>query len=194
MILQALTQLFEDLAQQGKIGRPGWSPAKISYALCLDEAGELTYVVPMLREEQVGKKTQLRPTPMELPVVATGRTGLSLKPNFLWDNSSYLLGVDEKGKPERSRACFCACAELHHRLLDDVDSPIAKAIISYFDTWQPEKAQEHPALADCWQELMKGANLIFRPRMTRQSARPGTMITEVCREKSSSVWLRASWM
>ena len=162
MILQALTQLFEDLAQQGKIGRPGWSPAKISYALCLDEAGELTYVVPMLREEQVGKKTQLRPTPMELPVVATGRTGLSLKPNFLWDNSSYLLGVDEKGKPERSRACFCACAELHHRLLDDVDSPIAKAIISYFDTWQPEKAQEHPALADCWQELMKGANLIFR--------------------------------
>ena len=162
MILQALTQLFEDLAQQGKIGRPGWSPAKISYALCLDETGELTYVVPMLREEQVGKKTQLRPTPMGLPVVATGRTGLSLKPNFLWDNSSYLLGVDEKGKPERSRACFCACAELHHRLLDDVDSPIARAILAYFDTWQPEKAQEHTALADCWQELMKGGNLIFR--------------------------------
>ena len=162
MILQALTQLFEDLAQQGKIGRPGWSPAKISYALCLDETGELTYVVPMLREEQVGKKTQLRPTPMGLPVVATGRTGLSSKPNLLWDNSSYLLGVDEKGKPERSRACFCACAELHHRLLDDVDSPIARAILAYFDTWQPEKAQEHTALADCWQELMKGGNLIFR--------------------------------
>ena len=99
MILQALTRLFEDLTQQGKLSRPGWSPSKISYALCLDETGELTYVVPMLREEQMGKKTQLRPTPMELPLVATGRTGLSLKPNFLWDNSSYLLGVDEKGKP-----------------------------------------------------------------------------------------------
>lgn len=160
MILQALTRLFEDLTQQGKLSRPGWSPSKISYALCLDETGELTYVVPMLREEQVGKKTQLRPTSMELPSPVTRTVGIL--PNFLWDNSSYLLGADEKGKPERSLACFRACAELHHRLLDDVDSPIAKAILAYFDTWQPEKAQEHPALADCWQELMKGGNLIFR--------------------------------
>ena len=48
MILQALTRLFEDLAQQGKIARPGWSPAKISYALCLDERGNLENVVPLL--------------------------------------------------------------------------------------------------------------------------------------------------
>ena len=160
MILQALTRLFEDLTQQGKLSRPGWSPSKISYALCLDETGELTYVVPMLREEQVGKKTQLRPTPMELPSPVTRTVGIL--PNFLWDNSSYLLGTDEKGKPERSRSCFQACGELHHKLLDNVDSPTGKAILSYFDTWQPEKAQQHPALADCWQELMKGGNLIFR--------------------------------
>ena len=160
MILQALTRLFEDLTQQGKLSRPGWSPTKISYALCLDETGELTYVVPMLREEQMGKKTQLRPTPMELPSPVTRTVGIL--PNFLWDNSSYLLGTDEKGKPERSRSCFQACGELHHKLLDNVDSPAAKAILSYFDTWQPEKAQQHPALADCWQELMKGGNLIFR--------------------------------
>ena len=108
----------------------------------------------------MGKKTQLRPTPMELPSPVTRTVGIL--PNFLWDNSSYLLGADEKGKPERSRACFQACGELHHRLLDGVDSVAAKAILAYFDTWQPEKAQEHPALADCWQELMKGANLIFR--------------------------------
>ena len=48
MILQALTGLFEDLVQQGKLSKPGWSPAKISYALCLDSAGALTYVVPLL--------------------------------------------------------------------------------------------------------------------------------------------------
>ena len=160
MILQALTRLFEDLARQGKIARPGWSPAKISYALCLDENGRLENVVPLLSEVLVGKKTQLRPTPMELPSPVTRTVGIL--PNFLWDNSSYLLGVDEKGKPERSLSCFRACGELHHRLLDCVDSPTAKAILAYFDTWQPENAQSHPALADCWQELMKGGNLIFR--------------------------------
>lgn len=160
MILQALTRLFEDLARQGKIARPGWSPAKISYALCLDENGRLENVVPLLSEVLVGKKTQLRPTPMELPSPVTRTVGIL--PNFLWDNSSYLLGVDEKGKPERSLSCFRACGELHHRLLDCVDSPTAKAILTYFDTWQPENAQSHPALTDCWQELMKGGNLIFR--------------------------------
>ena len=157
MILQALTRLFEDLAQQEKIARPGWSPAKISYALCLDEGGGLEYVVPLLSEVQAGRKTQLRPAPMELPTPVTRTVGIL--PNFLWDNSSYLLGVDEKGKPERSRSCFQACAQLHHQLLDDVSSTAAKAILSFFDSWQPELAQEHAALKDCWRDLMKGANL-----------------------------------
>lgn len=160
MILQALTRLFEDLAQQGKIARPGWSPAKISYALCLSEEGELEAVVPTLTPTQVGKKTQLRPMPMELPSAVT-RT-VDILPNFLWDNSSYILGVNEKGKPQRSRNCFQACASLHQKLLRNVDTPAARAILAFFDSWQPENAQSHPALADCWQELMKGANLVFR--------------------------------
>lgn len=155
-----MTRLFEDLVQQGKIARPGWGPAKISYALCLDENGMLESVVPQLTEVQVGKKTQLRPTPMELPAAVTRSSGIL--PNFLWDNSSYLLGADEKGKPERSENCFRACAELHHRLLDGVDTPAAKAILAFFDTWNPKEGQNCPALADTWQEIMKGGNLAFR--------------------------------
>ena len=163
MILQALTQLFEDLVAQGKISCPGWGPAKISYALCLDGNGALEYVVPTLTETLVGKKTQLRPTPMELPAAVTRTVGI--QPNFLWDNSSYLLGVDErpdKKKQERSKSCFDACRQLHHKLLDGVDSPAAKAVLSFFDTWQPQEAKNYPALTDCWQDIMKGANLVFR--------------------------------
>ena len=160
MILQALTQLFEDLVKQGKFSRPGWSPAKISYALCLDEKGNLESVVPTLREVCVKNKTQLLPTPMELPSGATRSSRIA--PIFLWDNSTYILGVDAKPKPERSEKCFKACAELHHKLLDNVNSPIAAALLSYFDKWNPKEAQNHPALADCWNDLMKGGNLIFR--------------------------------
>lgn len=160
MILQALTRLFEDLVQQGKLAHPGWSPAKISYALCLDEKGNLESVVPTLREVPVKNKTQLLPTPMELPSGATRSSGIV--PIFLWDSSTYILGVDAKPKPERSEKCFKACAEFHHELLDDVNSPIAAALLSYFDKWNPKEARNHPALADCWDDLMKGGNLIFR--------------------------------
>lgn len=160
MILQALTELFEDLVRQGKLSAPGWSNAKISYALCLDESGALVAVMPTQHEETVGKKTLLRPNLFSLPSTVTRTVGIL--PNFLWDNSSYLLGVDEKGKPERSLRCFRAAAELHHQLLSDVDTPAAKAILAYFDTWEPENAQSHPALADSLQEILKGGNLTFQ--------------------------------
>lgn len=160
MILQALTELFEDLVRQGKLSAPGWSNAKISYALCLDESGALVAVMPTQHEETAGKKTLLRPNLISLPSTVTRTVGIL--PNFLWDNSSYLLGVDEKGKPERSLRCFRAAAELHHQLLDDVDTPAAKAILTYFDTWEPENAQSHPALADSLQEILKGGNLTFQ--------------------------------
>ena len=123
MILQALTRLFEDLTQRGDIPKPGWSPSKISFALSLDEAGTLKAVVPLLHEEPVGKTKKLFPTPMVLPSPVHRKSNVA--PNFLWDNSGYLLGVDAKGKPERSRSCFLACGKLHHRLLDGVDSPTA---------------------------------------------------------------------
>lgn len=160
MILQALTELFEDLVQQGKLSAPGWSNAKISYALCLDESGALVAVMPTQHEETVGKKTLLRPNLISLPSTVTRTVGIL--PNFLWDNSSYLLGVDEKGKPERSLRCFRAAAELHHQLLDDVGTPAAKAILAYFDTWEPENARSCPALADSLQEILKGGNLTFQ--------------------------------
>lgn len=160
MILQALTRLYEDLVERGEIARPGWSPAKISFALSLDELGSLTQVIPTVIPTPAGKKTVLRPRLMKLPA-AVNRT-VGILPNFLWDNSSYLLGADVKGKPERSRRCFTSCKELHHRLLDEVDSVTAKAILTFLDTWEPDAAQTHPALTDNWDEIMKGGNLTFR--------------------------------
>lgn len=160
MILQTLVQLYEDLAAQERIARPGWSPAKISFALCLDENGTLTQVIPTQVERQSGRKTVLAPQTMVLPAAVTRTVGVL--PNFLWDNSSYLLGVDAKGKPERSVQCFEACRTLHHAMLDGLDSPAAKAILAYFDKWEPGNAQTEPLLADVWDEIMKGGNLVFR--------------------------------
>ena len=58
--------------------------------------------------------------------------------------------------------CFEACRALHHSILDGVDTPAAKAILRYFDAWQPAEAAEHPALAPYLKEILKGANLMFR--------------------------------
>ncbi len=160
MILQALTRYYEDLLSRGEIAAPGWAPAKISFALCLDGEGRLTQVVPTMEETIKGKKTVLQPQTFSLPAAVKRTVGI--ESNFLWDNSTYLLGADQKGKPERRRDCFAAAAKLHHAVLDEVDSPIARAILAFFDTWEPERAAEHPALVGQFEEVTTGGNLLFR--------------------------------
>lgn len=161
MILQSLTQYYEVLLTLGKIAAPGWTPAKVSYALCLSSDGQVVEIVPTLEQTEVGKKTILQPQVMTLPA-AVKRSGTGVTSNFLWDNSSYILGIDQKGKPERSRECFAAAASLHHTVLDDVDSPIARAILAFFDTWQPQQAMEHPVLVEQLDGVTAGGNLLFR--------------------------------
>ena len=160
MILQALTRYYKDLLSRGEIAAPGWAPAKISLALYINENGELTQIVPTMVEGTKGKKTVMQPQLMVLPA-AVKRT-VSIASNFLWDNSAYLLGIDQKGKPERSRECFAAAAKLHHAVLDGIDSPNARAILAFFDTWEPERAAEHPALIRQLDDVTAGGNLVFR--------------------------------
>lgn len=95
MILQALTRYYEDLLSRGEIAAPGWAPAKISLALYINENGELTQIVPTMDEVSKGKKTVLQPQSKPLP--APVKRASNIASNFLWDNSSYLLGIDQKG-------------------------------------------------------------------------------------------------
>ena len=160
MILQALTRYYEDLLTRGEIAAPGWSPAKISFALCLDENGAVIQVIPTMQEVVAGKKTVQRPQEIVLPAAVKRTAGVAS--NFLWDNSAYLLGIDQKGKPARSRECFQAATQLHHAILDGVESPAARAILAFFDTWDPSMAAEHPALRASFDEITGSANLAFR--------------------------------
>ena len=160
MILQALTAYYEQLVRLGKLSAPGWDDSfKVSYELRLNDAGQLLRVVSLLTEKTVGKKTVLAPRAMRVPAHEKRSSGIAA--NFLCDNSTYLLGADEKGKPERAADCFKACAKLHHTILDGVDSPAARALLAYFDSWDPAQAAAHPLLAEQWKEITGNAKLIF---------------------------------
>ena len=157
MILQALTQYYEDLVKRNRIAQPGWAKQKVGYALCINEAGELEQAIPLL-EEGKGKKPQ--PQQFNLPAPVKRSSGIAS--NFLCDNSSYFLGADAKGKPARSIQCFEACRDLHHLLLEAVDNPTARSILRFFDCWHPAEAANHPALKPIFDAVTSGSNLIFR--------------------------------
>ena len=44
---------------------------------------------------------------------------------------------------------------------DASHSPAARALLAYFDSWDPAQAAAHPLLAEQWKEITGNANLIF---------------------------------
>lgn len=160
MILQALTEYYQALEREGNIAAPGWSPVKVSFALCLGNNGTLEQVISMQTEQPKGKKMVLAPQIISFPVPVKRTVGVAA--NFLCDNSSYILGIDSKGKPKRTLECFEACKALHEDLLKDVDTPAAQAVLAFFRTWEAERAQDNPILAEYLEHILAGGNLIFR--------------------------------
>ena len=156
MILQALVRCYEALAERGELEKPGWSPVKVSWGLELDADGQVKSLLLMGGTDAKGKQI-LRV--MKLPDPVKRSSGVAA--NFLCDNSAYVLGVDAKGKPERTRECFAACARKHQDVLKDVRHPTAKAILNFFERWKPENAACHPAIQPNLEALLKGGNIVF---------------------------------
>ena len=156
MILQALNECYGALAKRGEISLPGWCDAKVSYALDIDEQGTLHGLIP-LKTSPDGKKEV--PRILRVPE-QTGRSS-NVCPNFLCNNGEYLLGIDYKGKPQRTRQCFDAARALHEELLAAVDSPAARGVRAFFGNWQPDRAEEHPALLPYLDDIKKGANIVL---------------------------------
>ena len=157
MILRALVDYYEELASQKKIARPGWAKVKVSWALEIDENGKLLDVLPLRHPSPDGKK--MLPREMELPAPVKRSSGVL--PNFLWDSSTYLLGLDSKGKPKRSAECFEAARDYHLKLLSSLDSAAARAITAFFTNWNPQDAEAVPAFSEHREDLLGGDNLCF---------------------------------
>ncbi|WP_302926270.1 type I-C CRISPR-associated protein Cas8c/Csd1 [Holdemania filiformis] len=159
MILQALVHYYETLARQGKITSLGWCQERVSFVLELSEDGELKRVISLKLETTLGKKTVWLPQVMTVPQRNSRASGIVA--NFLCDNSTYFLGIDDKERPDRAIQCFEAAKIHHHEILDGVDSLAAKAVLRFFDTWQPQQAKDNPILQDDLEEIFKNSNLIF---------------------------------
>ena len=152
MIVKGLATYYDALLRDGVEGvsRPGWFSRPVGYAIELAEDGALRNVIPA-----DSKRGWLMSVP-EQPKRSSGVASF-----FLCDTSTYLLGIDSKGKPERAAKCFEAARALHHDVLDGCDSPVAKAVLRHFDTWDPANAEMCPPLVREWEGLCSGKFIVF---------------------------------
>jgi len=153
MILQALTRYYKRLRENPDSGvaQDGFTTEQISFAVRIDWDGTLLDIIDI--RDMAGKK----PRAIGLDVPERVTKSVNICANFLWDNTGYVLGADEKGKPERSRQTFEAFRARQHEVGDGVDDNAMKAVLKFLDAWEPNNASE----LDNWEDIV-GSNLVFR--------------------------------
>ena len=161
-MLQALVERYEAEHKERRLPQEGWEYRGVLFALLISKEGELLQVMPLAQQVMRGKKQVDIPQRLTVPMGETRASGVCSF--FLCDNSSYLLGADVKGKPKRTAECFAAAKELHEEILDSVPSDAARAVLAFFRHWQGGETalRAHPALAPYANEILAGANLVFR--------------------------------
>ena len=159
MILQALVKYYDNLEEEGKVSRLGWCHAKVSYEINLSSEGDIIGITSRKIEDMRGKKTVWVPANLVVPEMVTRSSGVAA--NFLCDNSKYMMGIDAEGTNPRIIDCFQATKEKHKVILKSAQGKTARAILAYFEKWDPQKAGEHPILREYLEELTEGGNLIF---------------------------------
>ncbi|MDR2056085.1 MAG: type I-C CRISPR-associated protein Cas8c/Csd1 [Desulfovibrio sp.] len=154
MILHALYSYHQRLSElHPDMPMEGFAPQPVHFALRLNNDGELMDVVDLREKASKGKK--MLPRKMVLPSLGESK-GSGIKPNFLWENARYVLGRDNKGKPQRTAKCREAFLALHEKLLGEADVPEAKALLRFLHN----PPTLHPEIEKRWPE-METANLVF---------------------------------
>jgi len=158
-MLHDLVRYYEILAaeENSTIPQIGYGTASISFSLNIDDDGNLINITSC--KTTAGKKTV--PRTMTVPEPVKGRT-TKILPDFLFGNSSYVLGFDNKGKPDRAKACFESFREHNISILRNACCKEANAVVKFLEKWNPEKALDNPLISENIDEIFKGANFIFR--------------------------------
>lgn len=154
MILQALNLYYKRLADDPEVDIPllGFGKEKIHFALVLDKNGKL------LQMKDLRDKVKNKPVPVSFTVPVLGKKrSVGIEPNFMWDNTAYVLGRDAKGKEKRAMRCFESFKTLHHYIGDALDDPGMIAVLRFLDCWNPEEAP----LLKHWGEVA-GTNVVFQ--------------------------------
>lgn len=150
MILSALNDYYSRLSDRGEVPPFGYSEEKISYALIISADGKL------VDAQDLRDTSGNRPAPISMTVPQPAKRTSGVKPNFLWDKSSYALGISVKAV-ERTAREHTAFIKWHKDLLKNENDEGLQAFLKFLSSWNPEAFKLPPFSPD-----MRDANFVFR--------------------------------
>jgi CRISPR-associated protein Csd1 len=148
--LASLVGAYDRMAARGDMPTFGYSQEKIGFLIPLKPDGTVAHAPIDLREGEGKRKI----APLMTVPQPTKRTS-GVAPNFLWDKTSYVLGVTA-GEGKRvaiEREAFLA---RHREWLGGSNDEGLQALLGFLESWIPEQFVQR-----YWPEEMKDQNVVF---------------------------------
>ena len=146
---------YERLLANGAAPPYGYSTEGVSFVIVLSRAGALVDV------RDVRDLTGRAPRPSRMYVPRSVTRSVNVAPNFLWDKTAYVLGVNRNPDTKAPAACRRgerdAFVELHARLLGGTDDEGLRSLLTFLRVWDIERYAGLPHATE-----MLDANVVFR--------------------------------
>jgi len=151
MILSALNDYYERLAEQERVPLSGFSSEKISYALVFSAKGKPLQIDDLRITDGKQPRAQL----LKVPVDKRRTQGIHAYP--LWDKTAYSLGVTS-GEGKRIGEEHSAFIARQKTIFCKSDDAELSAFLAFVDCWQPSNLVTLPGYNDD----MLDKNFVFR--------------------------------
>jgi CRISPR-associated protein Csd1 len=166
MILSRLNDLYYRLLENpdsnsglAKVPPYGFTDENISYCLVLSTSGKLVDI------QDIRDTSDKRPKPRRLSVPRPEKRTSGMKPNFLWDKTAYVLGVEGNKDKKAAKVTpwviaeknFTVFKKFHADLISVHDDIGLNAFRQFLLDWQPEWFRRAPFTAE-----HVDSNLVFK--------------------------------
>lgn len=168
-ILASLARAYERLPEKPPFG---YAFAKIGFLISLNEDGSVAYLI----DPRPGEGSKRQPRMMAVPQAVKRTSGIAS--NFLWDKTSYVLGVTaaEGKNPKAEHQAF---RDLHLRMLEGAADAGLVALRTFLGAWTPDQF-----ISLGWPEDLKDQNVVFALESDRRP--DNTFLHE--REAATTLW------
>ncbi len=164
MLIQALCDYYDILAERGKVLPDGYSKVKIHYLVALTEDGRIDEIINyQVKEESVTAKGKVkeRLVPREILMPRT-RTIRAIHSNIIEHRPRYIFGLDYRKERLFSDDNRHYTSEAHKdfksrnkTFFEGLHSPLIDAFCRFIDTWNPQEQTDNAVLLDLGSDYLK---------------------------------------